>query len=97
MDYQGRRWKAKRQKILRRDKYQCQVSKRYGKAVEATLVHHIFPVRDYPEYQWEDWNLISVSQAVHNQLHNNQTDELSKMGVDLLKRTARKIGIPPRC
>lgn len=90
MDYHSKRWKAKRQKILRRDKYQCQVSKRYGKAVEADLVHHIFPAKDYPEYEWEDWNLISVSQATHNKLHNTNTDELSSTGLELLKRTARK-------
>ena len=70
----------------------CQVSKRYGKFVEAQTVHHIFPVADYPEYQWEDWNLISVSQAVHNKLHDRNTDKLTALGEELRKRTARKYG-----
>ena len=95
MDYQSTRWKTKRNKILRRDKYQCQISKRYGKIVDATLVHHIFPARDYPQYEWCDWNLISVSQEVHNKLHNNNANILSEMGKELLQRTARKQGIPP--
>ena len=92
MDYDSLRWQKKRAKILRRDKYMCQVSKRYGRFVDAQIVHHIFPVSDYPQYQWEDWNLISVSQAVHNKLHDRNTDKLTAMGEELRQRTARKYG-----
>ena len=95
MDYQSRKWDRVRARILRRDKYICQVSKRYGKIIEANLVHHIFPVDDYPEYQWEEWNMISVSKAVHNRLHDRTTNKLTKEGVALLERTAEKRGIPP--
>lgn len=72
----------------------CQLSKRYGKHIEANTVHHIFPREDYPEYQWCEWNLISLSQSVHDGLHYRVTNELTQDGIDLLKRTARKNNIP---
>lgn len=95
MDYKSKRWIHKRQTILKRDKYQCQLSKRYGKIRQAEVVHHIFPVADYPEYQWENWNLISITAEEHNKLHDRNTGKLTKEGKDLLIRTARKQGIPP--
>lgn len=72
----------------------CQLSKRYGKHIEANTVHHIFPREDFPEYQWCEWNLISLSQSVHDGLHYRVTNELTQDGIDLLKRTARKNNIP---
>lgn len=72
----------------------CQLSKRYGKTVEANTVHHIFPREDYPEYQWCEWNLISLNHSVHDSLHYRQNNELTKDGIDLLIRTARKNNIP---
>lgn len=71
-----------------------QVLKRYGKMREATMVHHIFPADEYPEYRLCDWNLISVSLATHNRLHDRVTDELTPEGVELLRRTARSNGVP---
>ena len=41
--YRSKRWKLKREKILKRDKYLCQYFSRYGKLVEAEHVHHIYP------------------------------------------------------
>lgn len=35
-DYKSKRWEHKRKMILKRDHYQCQRCKRYGKQVEAT-------------------------------------------------------------
>lgn len=51
------------------------------------MVHHIYPAKDYPEYAWEDWNLISVSLATHNKLENRETGELTKLGQALKERT----------
>lgn len=93
MDYKDPRWIRKRNRILRRDKYQCQMSKRYGKLRQAEVVHHIFPVAEYPQYQWEDWNLISVTQDWHNKFHDRNTDKLTGVGLELLRKTARKQGI----
>ena len=91
--YATPRWLRLRERVLRRDGYQCQISKRYGKHVQANLVHHIFPREDYPQYEWETWNLISVCQSVHNELHDRNTNALTDKGKELLERTARKQGI----
>lgn len=78
---------------MRRDEYTCQISKRYGRHIEATTVHHIFPASQYPEYQWCDWNLISLSAAVHDSMHDRNTDGLTDKGLELLQKTARKQNI----
>lgn len=91
--YETTRWKKKRAKILRRDKYLCQISKRYGRMVQADTVHHIFPVEEYPEYMYCDWNLISLCHAQHNAMHDRDSHKLSAKGRELMERTAK--GIPP--
>ena len=53
MNYKSKRWRRKRESVLRRDGYQCQISLRYGKRVEADTVHHILPADKFPEY--DDW------------------------------------------
>ena len=85
-------WRMKRLKILRRDGYQCQISKRYGRNVEGNVVHHIFPRSEFPEYQLCDWNLITVSLPMHKKLESE--DGLTQEGIDLLRKTARANGIP---
>lgn len=89
--YESIKWKKKRKKILKRDGYKCQESKRFGKDVEATVVHHIYPVEDYPEYAWCDWNLVSLSLTKHNAMHDRKTNELTLLGREWMFRT-----IPPR-
>ncbi|MCI9576612.1 MAG: HNH endonuclease [Clostridiales bacterium] len=90
--YHSKRWRRKAAAILRRDGYQCQISKRYGKRVEANTVHHIYPLEEYPEFALCDWNLISVSDSVHNQLHDRSTRKLTEMGVQLMRRTRGPTG-----
>ena len=85
--YESTRWRKLRKKILQRDKYMCQISKRYGKRVDAVTVHHIYPRSHYPQWQWCSWNLISVSKEAHNRLHDRLTDELTAEGEALKKRT----------
>lgn len=91
--YKSARWKKKRELILKRDSYQCQYFKRYGRICQANTVHHIFPRDKYPQYQWENWNLISLSHDAHNRMHYRLSNELTEEGMELLKRTARKEGI----
>lgn len=95
--YKSKRWDRLRRSVLARDHYTCQISKRYGKMRQADTVHHIFPREDYPEYQWQAWNLISLSASVHDTLHDRVTGQLTDAGLELLRRTARqrKINIPP--
>lgn len=87
MDYTSTRWKKKRKHILHLDKYMCQVSKWYGERRDATIVHHIYPADEYPEYRYCDWNLISVSSAGHNKLENRLTGELTELGQWLKDKT----------
>ena len=93
MDYKSRRWRRLRERILKRDGYMCQESKRYGKMIEANTVHHIFPASRFPEDQWSEWNLVSLSTAAHNRMHIRDTDELTEEGMRLMKRAARRQGI----
>lgn len=88
--YKEPRWVALRKRILYRDKFIDQYWKRYGKFKTADIVHHIFPVKDFPEYQFAEWNLISVAKSTHNMFHNQNTDELTDLGKELLVWTARR-------
>lgn len=88
-----KKWARLRGAILARDNYLDQVMRRYGKNVGADTVHHIFPREYFPEYTFAEWNLISVSRATHNALHDRETHKLTAKGWDLLKRTARKNNI----
>lgn len=94
--YKTRQWEMIRNRVLRRDGYMCQMSKRYGKMVEANTVHHIFPRKEFPEYAWKDWNLISLSAEQHERMHYRKTEQLTATGAELLRRTAMRqgIGIP---
>lgn len=91
--YKSARWLRLREAVLRRDGYQCQISRRYGRRVQATTVHHVLPRTEYPEYQWEPWNLISLCAERHDELHDRNTGALTDKGAELLRRTARKYGV----
>lgn len=80
MDYKSTRWRRLRERVLRRDKYLCQENGRYGRRVEATTVHHVWPAALYPEYAWCEWNLISLSATAHNAMHDRETDALTELG-----------------
>ena len=91
-DYKSKRWRKLAGRAMRRDGYQCQLSKRYGKQVEAELVHHIYPVEQYPQYGYCLWNLISLSREAHNRLHDRTTNRLTAEGLALMRRTRRPDG-----
>lgn len=89
--YKSTKWKAKRTNILKRDDYMCQESKRYGKTVSATTVHHIYPLEYYPELAYVDWNLISFSINKHNAMHDRDTHELTELGKQWQARVRDKL------
>lgn len=91
--YKEPKWLKIRASALRRDKYIDQYQKRYGKIRQADVVHHIFPVVDFPQYQFELWNLISVTKSTHQSFHERDTDRLSKRGIELLIYTCHKNNI----
>ena len=86
MNYKDSKWNNKRNAILKRDKYQCQECRRYGKMIDASHVHHIWPVEFYPEYKYSNWNLISLCQKCHNKMHDRDSHELTTEGLRLQSR-----------
>ena len=79
-------WSGYKLAVLRRDGYRCRESARYGKRVEATTVHHVWPAEDYPEYAWELWNLISLSGEQHDAMHDRRTGRLTMLGESWRRR-----------
>lgn len=90
MNYKCKRWLKTRQHILRRDGYRCQEYKRYGRAVAATIVHHIYPVEEYPELAYEAWNLVSLSAEKHNAMHDRDTHKITALGREYQRRHKRE-------
>lgn len=90
MDYTSKRWAKLRERILKRDGYICQYNKRYGRLVQANTVHHIYPADEYPEYEWCEWNLISLSAEAHNRMHDRESHRLTDEGLRLMKRVKKK-------
>lgn len=77
-DHKSRKWKRKREYILRRDKYMCQRCKRYGRTTEAKEVHHIKHADEYPELAYDNKNLISLCHACHNHEHPEKAKNINK-------------------
>jgi 5-methylcytosine-specific restriction enzyme A len=67
--YNTKAWKDKRAYILKRDGYLCQECKKYGKNVEARLVHHIIEIEEEYSLRLKNSNLVSVCHACHNKQH----------------------------
>ena len=89
--YTTAKWKAKASKIKRRDGYQCQECKRYGKTSAAEQVHHINPLEDYPYLAWENDNLLSLCNACHNKMHNREDHSLTSFGLRWVKKVEVRI------
>ncbi len=81
MNYNTKRWQDLRKRILKRDKYLCQYYKRFGKRIDATVVHHIFPSDEYPQWAYCEWNLISLSNDAHEKMHDRNTHEITAEGL----------------
>lgn len=91
MIYKNKKWKELRDRVLKRDKYMCQECRRYGKNKDAQMVHHMFPIRDIPEYAYLKENLISLCNKCHNEMHDRNTDELTAKGEALLSRYRERV------
>lgn len=89
--YKTKAWQKKTNVIKRRDGYQCQECKRYGKSVDATTIHHIYPADEYPNYVMCNDNLISLCSACHNKMHDRLTNKITKKGQEWQKRVKHKI------
>lgn len=78
--YKTNKWKAKREKILKRDSFLCLECKRFGRTKAATTVHHANPLEHWPELALINWNLVSLCGVCHDKMHNRITDELTELG-----------------
>ncbi len=87
LNYQSYKWKKKSKRILKMDRELDRVAAMFGRHETAEMVHHIYPAKEYPQYAWEDWNLISVSRKTHNKLENRNTGELTQLGIWLMSQT----------
>jgi len=74
--YRSAAWIHKRQEILQRDNYECQLCKAKGRFSRATCVHHIKHLNIYPELGLEESNLISLCDACHNDEHPEKIDKM---------------------
>lgn len=84
--YKSYAWRHKRERVLRRDGYLCCECRRYGRSTPATTVHHIEPLKDKPELRLEGSNLISLCNKCHEQMHNRDTNTLTPLGVEWVRR-----------
>ena len=91
--YKSKKWKTKRQSILRRDEYLCRECKRYGKTTPATTVHHILPLEQRPDLKLNSQNLISLCNECHNQMHDRNTNELTEKGKQWVERVFKNTKI----
>jgi 5-methylcytosine-specific restriction endonuclease McrA len=76
--YGTSRWKRTREKILRRDKYQCRICRRYGRLVQATEVHHIQHADERPDLIYDPYNLISLCHSCHEKQHPEKVAKATK-------------------
>ncbi len=83
----NKRWQSLRKRALKRDKYRCREAARFGLSVPAEVVHHIWPAEDYPEYAYCLWNLVSLSAANHDRMHDRDTRKLTPLGERWRRRT----------
>ena len=71
------RWRRFRERIMRRDGYECQRCKRYGRHTPATEVHHIKHRDDHPELALDPDNCVSLCHACHNAMHPEKSRKLN--------------------
>ena len=76
--YDSARWHKLRQKILRRDKYMCVECKRFGRIKEASEVHHIKHLEDFPELAYDENNLVSLCRACHRKAHPEKVKKIDR-------------------
>ena len=68
--YQSREWKSKRQEVLKRDNFECQMCKEEGRVgVEDLAVHHVKHLKDRIELGLNIKNLKTLCYIHHNMVH----------------------------
>lgn len=88
--YLSKKWKHKRQVIMKHYCYEDQEARRFGRVVTATMIHHIYPLKDYPMLALESWNLLPLSPASHNKMHDRLTNEVTGAGLHWQEKRRRE-------
>jgi hypothetical protein len=84
--YHSVKWKRVRERVLKRDGYLCRECKRYGSDVNAEMVHHVKPFKDYPGLKTDTNNLISLCLSCHGKMHDRDSDQLTVLGKQWVRR-----------
>ncbi|HEM3451962.1 TPA: HNH endonuclease [Streptococcus suis] len=94
-----KKWEKFRDKMMRKSDYLCQESLRYGLSVSAEMVHHIFPVSEYPELEFVEWNCLALTNRKHNTFHDRVNDKVVGQGIYWQKKRKKEFqkfyGYPP--
>lgn len=85
-----KKWEKFRDKILRKYNYLCQESLRYGISEPAEMVHHIFPVSEYPELEFQEWNCLPLTNKRHNTFHDRKNDKVIGQGIFWQKKRKKE-------
>lgn len=80
-----RRYKTFRHKILKRDKYKCQICRKKGKGI-----HHKKEARLYPELFFSFSNVITICQSCYSKIHRVATVKMYKNKIVKLEKLVRK-------
>lgn len=82
--YKTKQWKDIRQEVFNLDHNECVrcnhtlfYKKGEKTLTKPVLVHHIYPAKDYPQYQYQIWvngkrNLVSLCNDCHEELHGRK-------------------------
>ena len=91
--YDTKKWLRKRANVLRRDEYRCKECLRYGTTREAEMVHHIYPLEQYPQYILTDINLLSLCDSCHGKMHDRFNNTVTKLGMYWQQKIQLDLGI----
>ena len=82
----SKKWEKFRDKIMRKFDYLCQE-------------HHIFPVSEYPELEFVEWNCLPLTNKKHNTFHDRKNDKIINQGLFWQRKRKKEFeefyGYPP--
>ena len=92
--YRSPAWARKREHILRRDGYQCQECRRYGRTTAGTVVHHLTQITDAWPLRLADSNLLTLCARCHDASHDRSGEALSASGEAMRERLLGRRRVP---
>lgn len=77
--YHWQEWEKLRERVLKLDRYECQLCKANGRYRRAVIVHHVKHLKDRPDlalslYDEGERQLVSVCKQCHEHLHPEQLE-----------------------